>query len=185
MKYILALMTSLYTSSLFACEKESNFPITILGSIVQSNVMNNIVLVQAYNEKASWYKLGDMIDFSYKILKISKYRMLLQHGSSVLEVALSNCNASTELDNPHLYLAQNSEQDMYGENNPNTELQLGQSRTFSQPPEPHSLEKDNVEYELNEKITKGGERVFFKPPIELKERQQLDDEVITRDGLSK
>ena len=185
MKYILVFITSLYTSSLLACDKESNLPIIILGSIVQSDAAKNVVLVKAVKGVAKWYKHGDTIEPNYKVLKISKYSTMLQTGSSVHEIALSNCNASTELDNPHLYLAQNNEQDMYDENNSNTELQSGQSRTFSQPPEPDLLEIGNVELQQNAKITKGEKRVFFKPPIDVKERQQLDDDVATRDGLSK
>jgi len=184
MKYILVLMTSLYTSSLFACDKEPSLPIYILGSIVQSDAIKNIVLVQAYKDAARWYAHGDTIEPNYKILKISKYSTMLQQGSKVFEVALSNCNVITEYDNPHLYLAKNSDQDMYDENNSNTELQSGQSRTFSQPPEPDLLEIDNVERQQNANITKGEKRVFFKPPIDIKERQQLDDDVVTRDGLS-
>jgi len=185
MKYILVLIVCIYSSSLFACDKESSLPIIILGSIVQSNAAKNVVLVKTFKGAARWYKHGDTIEPNYKILKISKYSTMLQTGSSVHEVGLSNCSVSTELDNPHLYLAQNSEQDIHDENNINTELLSGQSRTFSQPPEPHLLETGNVEPQLNEKIKKGKKRIFFRPPIEVKERQQLDNEVTTRDGLSK
>jgi len=185
MKYILVFITSLYTSSLLACDKESNLPIIILGSIVQSDAAKNVVLVKAVKGVAKWYKHGDTIEPNYKVLKISKYSTMLQTGSSVHEIALSNCNASTELDNPHLYLAQNNEQELYDEINPNTELVPGQSRTFSQPPEPHSLEIDNVELQIIENTKNESGRTFFIPPVDVNDSQQLNDEVAISDGLFK
>ena len=183
MKYILVLIISLYTSALFACDKESTLP-NILGSIVHSDAIKNVVLVQTVKGPARWYMHGDTIEPNYKIIKINKYSTLLQHGTSVLEVALSQCSTSTELDNHHLYLAQNSEQDMHDEYNPNTELVSGQSRTFSQPPEPHRLETNEDEIESNEKIKKGEERVFFKPPVDVKEMDQSDEENVTKNVRS-
>jgi len=184
MKYIIVLIISLYTSALFACDKESTLP-DILGSIVHSDAIKNVVLVQTVKGPARWYMHGDTIEPNYKIIKINKYSTLLQTGSSVHEVVLSNCSVSTELDNPHLYLAQISEQDMYDENNINTELLPGQSRIFfSQPPEPHRLETNEDEIESNEKIKKGEERVFFKPPVDVKEMDQSDEENVTKNVRS-